>query len=360
MGYVSESAESGQQRDEKSSLLPAGVAVLALVTLFLMASSEAPLVEGEHAVFAAAESAESSAEATCLAARNAAAARGFGDVPEVKKYPLGQQFADTCTAAVLQGATLNPHDPNSYTCVGKSARVLIDPEQGEITAETQPALYVESGKCSTISCTKPPVGGAFECFPAQSLTNLGGLVQSSGGNSSLSADVLSRGEPANIESLQGEAGSGIGQSFNEPSLSDTGNVSGFENNNGGQLDALASGPDSSAGPVITQQGNMGSTFAGNSNLRNSVTEGASANTGGLAKVDVSNLQINNPQTSTFGATGPVSEGFLDATKNAEGSALGTLLQKPFSFISGLVNGSPMQGTPGPYQNNFSQVIGIRG
>ncbi len=323
-----------------------------------MASSEAPLVEGEHAVFAAAESAEPSAGAKCLAARNAAAARGSGDVPEVKKYPLGQQFADTCTAAVLSGATLNPHDPNSYACVGKSARVLIDPEQGEITAETQPALYVESGKCSTISCTKPPAGGAFECFPAQNLTDLGCSVQSSGGSSSLSPDALSGGEPAKIESLRGEAGSGIGQSFNEPSISDTGNVSGFQNNDGARLESLANGSDSSTGPVITQQGNTVTTFSGNSNLQNSVTEGASANTGGLVKVDVSNLQINNPQTSTFGSTGTVPDGFFDPVKNAEGNSL----TAPFSWVSGKMNSLKefMMGPPGPLQNNFTPVIGIRG
>ena len=122
--------------------LEAATGTIALATLALFASVigvNAYLLYQPAALEAQAGAIELSAQqapvgsgsesSACQQAKAAAAARGHGDgESSIINDQSDANFQDQCVAAVLNpaGVDLNPADPNSYVCVGKSAKVNVN------------------------------------------------------------------------------------------------------------------------------------------------------------------------------------------------------------------------------------------
>jgi hypothetical protein len=163
-------------------------------------------------------------EASCYDAKQAAAKAGQAqNTWKTESYDP----KDNCVAAVLDSSLKNnanqtgpdPKNPNSYKCVGKTARVTVD-ENGEVTVLSGTNIGVPAGKCATTACTAVPDSNDQKCVPA-TLTSLNGknisatILGSSSNAGSTGTDVGSTQTPQISDKEYSDA---INDAFGTPKL----------------------------------------------------------------------------------------------------------------------------------------------
>ncbi|MDR3571587.1 MAG: hypothetical protein P4L81_05355 [Candidatus Pacebacteria bacterium] len=120
----------------------------------------------------------SASEATaCQQEIATAASRGYPDTQSIIIDQGTLQFEDHCVAAVFNpaAASLGPHNPGSYMCVGKSAKVIVS-SIGVITEAATPDPAVPAGSCLASACDAP---GGSGCMAATNVTSPNSAFESS-------------------------------------------------------------------------------------------------------------------------------------------------------------------------------------
>ena len=159
----------------------------------------------------------SAVQSNCEKEKQAAAKRGSSDEAATSTAD-NANLSDTCVAAVIISPNLNPTDPNSYRCIGKSARVTIS-GTGLISNANVPDPNVPAGDCLVSACQPSSIGDA-QCSPAKQITGLNASLISSGSPSdgALPQVGITGSQSATIPTVGGVSGSDVLQgSLTSPS-----------------------------------------------------------------------------------------------------------------------------------------------